>query len=340
MWALSNQTPFPAERTFVRDRDGAEIWLVAVRGTFDLPSSGHEEAKVAKQQLPVVLAPAFRGDPTKTSLLYDGDLPRTKVATDVLINGSAHCRGGQPATELMVGFSVGSVKKQLFVTGDRVVESGEIKDGASRPSPFSVMPITYEKAFGGSVTDKSNPSQSRREDRNPVGIGMDTKVGARLPNISYSGELPRPGTRLRPAGFGAVAAHWAPRVSLAGTYDSKWKKERQPLVPGDFDDRYFQSAPEDQQVHGFLRGGEEVILSNLSPEGTLRFRLPRLTFGFITQIGGEIVNHRGNMHTVIIEPDQRRLIMVWHTSLPCHHTLYSLKETRIVLKERVEKGEM
>ena len=37
-------------------------------------------------------------------------------------------------------------------------------------------------------------------------------------------------------------------------------KTRQPLLPDDFDDRYFQFAPADQQAPAFLRGGEPVVL--------------------------------------------------------------------------------
>ncbi len=32
MWALTNETPYSAERTWVRDEIGREVWLVAVKG--------------------------------------------------------------------------------------------------------------------------------------------------------------------------------------------------------------------------------------------------------------------------------------------------------------------
>ena len=46
-----------------------------------------------------------------------------------------------------------------------------------------------------------------------------------------------------------------------------------PFLPPDFDDRYFQMAPPDQQID-YPRGGEEVQLVNLTPEGRLGFQLP------------------------------------------------------------------
>jgi len=40
MWQIDNRTPFAAERAWVRDRNGAEIWLVAVRCAFDIAPDG------------------------------------------------------------------------------------------------------------------------------------------------------------------------------------------------------------------------------------------------------------------------------------------------------------
>lgn len=334
MWAITNETPFAAERTFVRDRDGAEVWLVAVRGTFDILPGG--ELRVAEKQPPVVLAPAYRGDPSASSLLCDSDLVRTKLATDVLVNGSAYAPGGRPVPEVTVGLTVGPIQKRLTVTGDRVVRSGLFGVKASDPAPFVTKPINYEHAFGGTVVDPRDPAKSTREDANPVGIGLDGSVDRPLPNVMYAGDTVRPRARMRPAGFGPIASYWAPRVKRAGTYDAAWEATRQPLVPIDFDDRFFQAAPDDQQVPGFLRGGEEVVLQNLSPEGSLRFNLPRVTLGFATRIDGGTTNHRADLHTVSIEPDERRLVMVWHTALPCHHTLYTLKGCTVFEKKRID----
>jgi hypothetical protein len=47
------------------------------------------------------------------------------------------------------------------------------------------------------------------------------------------------------------------------------------------------------------------------------------------------VDHRADLHTVILEPDHRRVTLVWQTSLPCHHTLYSLEQTTAYEKVRL-----
>lgn len=105
-----------------------------------------------------------------------------------------------------------------------------------------------------------------------------------------------------------------------------------PLPPADFRDDHFQCAPEDQQALGFLRGGEEVLLVGMTPEGILRFRLPRVTLGFVTHMGGELVNHRASLHAIIVEPDETRVVLVWQTALPCHRTLHRLDGTTVYEK--------
>jgi hypothetical protein len=127
-------------------------------------------------------------------------------------------------------------------------------------------------------------------------------------------------------------------VKFAGTYDAKWENQRQPLLPEDFDERFYLCAPEDQQAPAYLQGGESVELRNLTPEGLLRFQLPKELLGLRTFFStGEIVHHRAKLHTVILEPEVPRVIMVWHTSLPCHPKVYKLLWTRVVRKRRLAK---
>ena len=80
MWGLKNHSPFSAERTWVRDKNGAEIWLVAVKGTFVIRPDGTTE--IAEEQVPVTRFPVFQGEPGKSSLLYECDLIHAKPTTD------------------------------------------------------------------------------------------------------------------------------------------------------------------------------------------------------------------------------------------------------------------
>ena len=334
MWAIDNETCYAADRCFVRDVDGAEIWVVAVRATYVWNPDG--SVTLASEQQPVCLAPKYWGEPAKSSLRYDSDMVRTKKGTDVIVHAHAHAPGGTPAPTADVGFSVGRISKQLRVHGNRHWVDSPTGLVPSRPVPFLTQAIRYETAMGGPLR-LDEPTTSDTSNR--VGIGRVPRPGLPAPSVELINQpITSPSHKAPPAGFGPIPCDWEPRIRLAGTYNTAWQQTRQPLVPADFNDAHFHCAPTDQQAGTFLQGGEEVLLRNLTPEGLTRFRLPRVALGFRTRIDGGVTHHRAQLHTVIVEPQDCRLVMVWHTSLACHHTLYTLKETVVFEKERVPLG--
>jgi hypothetical protein len=338
MWQVDNRTPFAAERSWVRDRDGAEVWLVAVKCTFDIKADGTTQPSA--DQPPVLRLAEYNGEPGKSSIKYEGDLVLTKTTTDMVVAGHACAPGGRPVTQLDVGFRVGPVEKRLKVFGDRVWRSAGISD----PEPFVRMPLVYERAFGGADLRSGSPDRNF-EWRNPVGTGFavsrDNATGLRLPNIEYPNELVRSwNARPRPAGFGPIGAHWQPRAGFGGTYDAKWARDRQPLLPADFDDRFFQCVPQDQQAPSYLRGGEPVSVAGMTPDGELHFTLPKVFLGFETRFAdGSYETHKArNLHTVIIEPDVPRVSLVWHSALPCHFMVHKLLRTMVTFKTEIARG--
>jgi len=335
MWGIDNETDFEAERSFVRDRDGAEIFLTVVRATFIINSDG--TLTRSKKQQPVVMAPQFADDPLNSSLLYESDFVRTKSATDVIFNGSAYSPSGNPEAYVDTLLKVGSIEKKLRIHGKRFWQVSEKGLSPSSSEPFVKCPINYESSLGGLL---SKEDENLRDFENPAGIGRLAHADELAPSIEYLNEpIESPSSKTIPAGYGAIAGHWQMRANLTGTYDETWEKTRQPLLPEDFDDEFYQCAPPDQRVKGFLKGGEEVTLQNLTSNGILQFKLPRLSFNFSTLIDNGITHNRGQLHTVIIEPDQQQLIMIWHSALPCHHTIYTLKETIVTEKKRISSSQ-
>ena len=130
MWRLDNRTPFAAERGWVRDRNGAEIWLVAVKCTVDILHAG--ATRGSDGQPPVLRAPEYHGEPGQSSIKFDSDLILTKTTTDVLAVGHAYAPGGKPVTELDVGVRVGPVQKVLKVFGNR---QWDVIGRATAPQP-------------------------------------------------------------------------------------------------------------------------------------------------------------------------------------------------------------
>ncbi|MCZ8489692.1 DUF2169 domain-containing protein [Vibrio lentus] len=67
----------------------------------------------------------------------------------------------------------------------------------------------------------------------------------------------------------------ARQQQYAGTFDDDWLKNRKPLYPVDFDQRFYQSAPLDQQCKGFISGGERLMMSGFCHNDALSFRFPQ-----------------------------------------------------------------
>ena len=338
MWLLNNSTPFAAERTWVRDSDGAEVWLVAVKGSFVIRPDGTQI--LDPEQTEVSRVPEFTGEPGTSSLLCDSDFVHTKSRTDVLVHGYAYGPEGSSTMSVDVRLQLADIDKTLRVVGDRIIERGLLGVRLSSPLPFTRMPITYERSFGGTDQADEDPKRHGWEPRNPVGVGFamykDHVIGRPAPNIEHPKRTYVDWRHGEPAGFGPIARHWAPRVGLAGTYGDTWEETRSPLLPSDFDELFYQCAPQDQQVSGFLKGGENVELYNLTPEGILSFKLPRVTLGMTTRFyDGTNAAHRADLHTLVIQPDERRFQMVWHSKLACHQKVNKLEVTKILLKRRI-----
>ena len=334
MWVLNNDTPFAAERTLLCDKNGADVWIVAVKGTFIInPDSS---IAIADEQAEVFLEPKYIGKPGESSLLYDSDLILNKPTTDVILQGHAHSEDW--VTQIDVTMRIANFSKTLRIFGNRYWDKGVFGLKVSEIEPFKKMPLVYEKAFGGIDQLSDNPKKHDWEPRNPVGTGFAVEaehlIYQQLPNIEDPKKLISSWKhRPQPKGFGPVRSDWSPRVKFAGTYDEQWEKERFPLLPEDFNDRFYQCAPEDQQTPKYLMGGETVELHNLSPNGLIRFNLPQVTLNFNTKLAGQMTAHQGNLHTVILEPDVPRVIMVWHTQLPCHGKKLKLEWTDIGLED-------
>jgi len=327
-----NLTPFAAQPLLLSDERGADVLTFVVRATYALqPLQVGAPLTVEEEQAPVCLAPEYTGKPESSSVRYDSDAVVAKLATDVVLIGQAHAPHAR-ATHADVSLAVGPVRSVVRVFGDRIWTKTLGRWSASAPEPFEAIPLVYERAFGG--WDRSNPDVAKHEyeARNPVGVGFVSKKhgkvqeGTRLPNLEQPRDLiGSPNDRPAPAGFGFIGPHWQPRVALAGTYDDQWKARRMPLLPEDFDRRFYNAAHPALTAGGFLRGGEPVEIANASPRGTLRFQLPQVR-PLATVRMKDGATHRVDMalDTVIVNTDEDKLFLVWRGSLPIHKRIHDV----------------
>lgn len=333
MWRVDNKTRFAADRAWIRDRDGGEIWVVSVKATYDIAADGR--LGLAAEQVPVFAGPI--PDPTSGELRYDTDLGFAKSGTDIVLHGCAYSPDAKPVRELPIGFRVGHFARAAMVFGDRVWQKGLTGHVPGRPAEFVKMPLTYARALGG------DPADDGESTGNPLGRGIpDPGDGdLRMPNVEdFDQRLSTPAMRPPVAAFGPVPAHWIWRRRHAGTYDRQWFERRRPLLPDDVDERSWRIAPPPQQLDRHLQGGETVVLRNLTrpgycPDSRLSFELPRLSLGFETRFfDGCVERSRARIHTVILEPEWPRVSIVHHISLPCHPRVNQLERTIVTEKRR------
>jgi hypothetical protein len=328
VWRINNITPYKASAVILRDRSGIEVFVVVVKGVYAIDTTG--VTAVAQNQVEPTLVPKFLGDPATSSLEEDTDFVPTKPTTDILLHGHAFAPNDRPVRQIEVSLSVGPIKKSLRVYGDRTWNAGLATSKSSDPEPFRKMPLVYERAYGGLFPDSSSPHDLARDACNPAGIGAaGDLVGTKLPNIEpVSGS----GARGGPAGFGPIARHWSPRRELAGTYDDDWKENRMPLPPHDFQDAFYQCAPQDQQAPAYLQGGEPVRLLNLTPSGPLCFTLPRVRLTLYATIAASTQETQPQLHTISLRPDVRTVTLTWHAAFPCPNQAHKIEE--IIVHEK------
>jgi len=123
--------------------------------------------------------------PTKLgSVELSGDLDYRRQGVAVVVLGDAHAPNGKPVTEHEIAVTCGNLKHRSRVIGDRVWEKSWTRLRISDPKPFTTMPITNDRAFGGVAV---MPDLGMPHAVNPVGRGFhavaETVPGGVLPNL-------------------------------------------------------------------------------------------------------------------------------------------------------------
>lgn len=126
-------------------------------------------------------------------------------------------------------------------------------------------------------------------------------------------------------GFGFYPKQYKPRVQYAGTYDDRWRKERFPFLPEDFDYRFFQAAYPQLITKSYLKGNEIIFAENVSVYGSILFNLPGISISVETIFEQKSIKEKVNLDTVILEPSNKRLILVWRQMIPCHNMIKDIR---------------
>lgn len=330
MLGVVDRTPFEVALVPGRSREGDDLLTLVCKGTFAI-SAGERSLGLAQEQAAIVFADEYYGEPGESSLERKSEATPPNGCTDVALAGHAHAES-KACDEMEVGLSVGPVSKWLRVVGDRLWRRRLGIRLRTGPEPFETMPLVYERAYGGADTTSRKEKRHGFEPRNPVGRGYAVSRrskrvnGLLLPNIEDPSQtLRRPGQHPAPAGFGFIPASWQPRLGLAGTYDESWQRDRCPLLPDDFDERFFSAAHPDLIARPALTGDEPVRAVGVSRHGDLEFDLPGVRFECYAIVDEERLPLEPGLDTVLLEPDESRILLTWKAAIPCSRRLLSVE---------------
>jgi hypothetical protein len=228
------------------------------------------------------------------------------------------------------------MEKVFDVVGDRVWQAGLTGISVSAPKPFTEMPISYDRAFGGADRHSKDESEHDAYLPNPVGRGWHKHLknawvdGTPLPNIEEVGKaVAFPSDKYKPMALGPLGRGWPQRARFAGTYDQQWLDHVFPFLPKDFDERYYQAAPEDQQVP-LPKGPMEVVLSGFTADGVRQFVLPHFEAPVhVAPKRGKGEDFVATLDTIAFEPDLERISMSWRMAWPLKKSMHEIEQVLV-----------
>jgi hypothetical protein len=312
---LFNRTDHRAALGFAQDPDGREVALALLKATWRFSAAGGVPLVADEaERIPIFLGDQFTGDPAGSPLRFASDLTSNKRGTDVAIAGHAY---GFGLREVTAGFRLGSIEKALRVHGVRPVARVLHRFAVGQAQTFEKVGVGYENAYGGVWQDAKGQLLPFPE--NPIGKGAHCpQQGAQAPHLEapnhpYFG--PEPASV--PTALGFIPAGWQQRSRFAGTFDQDWMDNRRPLLPKDFDVRFYNTVAQDQVLLDGLRGGEKLVLVGLHPQSSqVRLIVPdlRCMAKFVVKSTSQHIPMVPD--TLLVLPDEGKLAITFRASCP------------------------
>lgn len=80
-----------------------------------------------------------------------------------------------------------------------------------------------------------------------------------------------------------------------------------------------------------MQGGEKLSALHVTPSPLLRFRLPVCQFDAHVHIGGTVEKPPLRLETVLVEPDEHRVSLLWRGAVRCDKNALRISRVRIAM---------
>lgn len=344
---LVNHTPVTARLTVTRlPETETRLGILMAKATFRYASGRTDLDTDAPLPVSREAHTTAYGD-----LPADG-LPLGPQRFEVVVLGCAHAPAGTQVATQRVAVRVGKVMNELVVTGDRVWASCDGRDTMSDPEPFERMPLTWERAFGGScdVEVDSGVCLPVSDPANPHGRGFDpARLARRLthdlgaphgyPRVDHVRRLPNleyPGDRIAHADDVVAPACWAPVRPGSALSAQPLLDEHAPAGAEPWD-RVLQCATavaRDEWIIDPPARGAPITLEGLSPEQRDSFPLPDLD----VVADYAVSERRGSLslrpHLLVVLSEERRIVLSYFATFRLPYAANQARSIRL----RIENG--
>lgn len=312
-FVIDNATPLHVVAMAHEDLAGRPSTLIVAKGCWRLDTG---RMAPTEHQMPLRTKPARRrigdlgldlaqrhvmADRLEEEIIWlDHELCPPKPCFDVIVAGNAHAPEGALPAHFDAAVRVGERAVVLRAFAPRCRQSSRLLGAQIVNVAAGVGRVPMSYAFAGGAQGLAEPSSREATHWLPW--------------------LENPHPPATPAGAAWGFGHWPEnadhRRAHAGRYDDAWRRERSPRLPLDFDDRFHNSAHPALQWPEAPPAGTPIRLINLASSALIDTRYPDLTLA-VRAAGADGVSKDARMRadTLLIEPDDNRLSVIWRASL-------------------------
>ncbi len=296
--------------------------MITAKATFTVDASGQAELD---SQAPY---PLFEQDqPTEFGVMPMDRVVRNDPALEVIVLGAAYAPA---AVQLNVGLTVGRIQRAISVSGERRWEQTPAGARLVGPEPFSRLPMTWDRAYGGSTVcmlDANSPfvldhplnryGRGFDAQQHAAHLGASLKAPAGYPTVDYERFLPNlehPGQVITEFHDSPVPYCWATvpyDIGLrAQQLADPTAAARQPTDYAQYTAAVMHRAHPDWIID-LPPAGSQVRAVGMTPEGSWTFSLPLLRVIADYELGDRQGERELMPQLLMLLPEEKRFYIVY-----------------------------